>query len=112
MKLSLPSFLNRKKSADDEPVSKPMPQLTGDIKPASLGKIRFQLLLAGVALLGVLAAFILQLMSGPILRATEQESKIITQQVALRGIGNGRLLWINNRLAGQGPGYCLSVDGR
>ncbi len=84
MKLSLPSFLNRKKSADDEPVSKPMPQLTGDIKPASLGKIRFQLLLAGVALLGVLAAFILQLMSGPILRATEQESKIITQQVALR----------------------------
>ncbi|MGB5426206.1 MAG: phosphomannomutase/phosphoglucomutase [Gammaproteobacteria bacterium] len=84
MKLSLPSFLNRKKSADDEPVSKPMPQLTGDIKPASLGKIRFQLLVAGVALLGVLAAFILQLMSGPILRATEQESKIITQQVALR----------------------------
>jgi len=84
MKLSLPSFLSRKKSADDEPVSKPMPQLTGDIKPASLGKVRFQLLIAGVVLLGVLAAFIFQLMSGHILRATEQESKIITQQVALR----------------------------
>jgi len=84
MKLSLPSFLKHKKSADDEPVSKPMPQLTGDIKPASLGKVRFQLLVAGVVLLGVLAAFIFQLMSGHILRATEQESKIITQQVALR----------------------------
>ena len=84
MKLSLPSFLKHKKSADNQPVSKPMPQLTGDIKPASLGKVRFQLLVAGVVLLGVLAAFIFQLMSGHILRATEQESKIITQQVALR----------------------------
>jgi phosphomannomutase/phosphoglucomutase len=84
MKLSLPSFLSRKKSADNEAVSKPVAQLTGDIKPASLGKVRFQLLVAGVVLLGVLAAFIFQLMSGHILRATEQESKIITQQVALR----------------------------
>ena len=84
MKLSLPSFLKHKKSADDQPVSRQMPQLTGDIKPASLGKVRFQLLVAGVVLLGVLAAFIFQLMSGHILRATEQESKIITQQVALR----------------------------
>lgn len=84
MKLSLPSFLRRDKSANDQPVSKPMPQLAGDIKPASVGKVRFQLLLAGVVLLGVLAAFIFQLMSGHILRATEQESKITAQQVALR----------------------------
>ncbi len=61
-----------------------MPQLAGDIKPASVGKVRFQLLLAGVVLLGVLAAFIFQLMSGHILRATAQQSKITTQQVALR----------------------------
>jgi len=83
MKLSLPSFFGRNKSADDRPVSKSMP-LTSDIKPASLGKVRFQLLVAGVALLGVLAAFVFQLMSAPILRATEQQSKIITQQVAMR----------------------------
>ncbi len=61
-----------------------MPQLTGDIKPASLAKVRLQLLGAGVVLLGLLAAFIFELMSGHILRAMEQESKIITQQVALR----------------------------
>lgn len=84
MKLSLPSFIKRKKSADDRPASKPMPQLTGDIKPASLGKVRFQLLIASIVLLGVLAAFIFQLMSGPILRAMDQQSKIITHQVALR----------------------------
>ncbi|MGB5717956.1 MAG: phosphomannomutase/phosphoglucomutase [Gammaproteobacteria bacterium] len=84
MKLSLASFLRRDKSANDQPVSKPMPQLAGDIKPASVGKVRFQLLLAGVVLLGVLAAFIFQLMSGHILRATAQQSKITTQQVALR----------------------------
>ena len=84
MKLSLPGFLSRRNSSDDEPASKPIPQLTGDIKPASIGKVRLQLLLAGVVLLGVLAAFIFQLMSGHILRSLEQESKIITQQVALR----------------------------
>ena len=84
MKLSLPGFLSRNNPSDDEPASKPMPQLTGDIKPASIGKVRLQLLLAGVVLLAVLAAFIFQLMSGHILRALEQESKTITQQVALR----------------------------
>ncbi len=61
-----------------------MPQLTGDIKPASLAKVRFQLLVASVVLLGVLAAFIFQLMSGPILRAMDKQSEIITHQVALR----------------------------
>jgi phosphomannomutase / phosphoglucomutase len=84
MKLSLPGFLSRKKSSDDLPASTPMPQLTDDIKPASLGKVRLQLLVAGVVLLGVLAAFVFQLMSGHILRVMEQQSKIITQQVALR----------------------------
>ena len=40
MKFSLPGFFGRRKSSDDQPVSKPMPQLTGDIRPASLGKVR------------------------------------------------------------------------
>ena len=84
MKLSFPGFLGRRNSSDDKPASKPMPQLTNDVNPASIGKVRLQLLLAGVVLLGLLAAFIFQLMSGHILRALEQESKIITQQVALR----------------------------
>ena len=84
MKLSLPGFLSRNNSPDDELTSKPMPQLTGDIKPAGIGKVRLQLLLATVVLLGMLAAFIFQLMSGHILRVIEQESKIITQQAALR----------------------------
>jgi len=84
MKLSLPGFSRRKKSSDTPPASKPVPQLTGDIKPASLARLRLYLVVTGVALLGALAAFIFQLMSSPILRTLEQESQIITQQVALR----------------------------
>ena len=84
MKFSLPGLFSRKKAVDDPQAFKPMPQLTGDIKPASLVKVRLQLLGAGVVLLGLLAAFVFQLMSGHILRAMEEESKIITQQVALR----------------------------
>ena len=84
MKLSLPGFLGRRKSLADQSYSNPMPQLAGDIKTASLGKVRLQLLLAGVVLLGLLAGFIFQLMSGHILRVMAQESEIITQQAALR----------------------------
>ena len=84
MKLSLPGFFKRSGPTDDPQASKSMPQLTGNIKPASLGKVRLQLLIASVVLLGALAAFIFQLMSGHILRAMEQESKIITQSAALR----------------------------
>jgi phosphomannomutase/phosphoglucomutase len=84
MKLSLPGFSRRNKSSAAEPALKAMPQLTGDIKPASLAKLQLQLVVAGIALLGALAAFVFQLMSGPVLRALEQESQIITQQVALR----------------------------
>jgi len=84
MKLSLPGFSRRNQSSDTPPASKPVPQLTRDIKPASLGTLRLHLVVAGVVLLGALAGFIFQLMSAPILRALERESQIITQQVALR----------------------------
>ena len=84
MNLSLPDFLKRNKAADDQPAAKPMPQLTGDAKPASIGKVRIQLLVTAVLLLGLLAAFVFQLMSGYILRAMEQESDVASKQVAMR----------------------------
>ena len=85
MNLSLPGFLKRnKKTADDQPAARPMPQLTGDAKPASIGKVRIQLLVTAVLLLGLLAAFVFQLMSGYILRAMDQESDVVSKQVAMR----------------------------
>ncbi len=84
MNLSLPDFLKRNKAADDQPAAKPMPQLTGDAKPASIGKVRIQLLVTAVLLLGLLAAFVFQLMSGYILRAMDQESDVVSKQVAMR----------------------------
>ena len=61
-----------------------VPPLIVDTKPASLGKIRLQLLVTGVLLLALLAAFIFKFMSGYILRTMEQENNIITQQVTAR----------------------------
>ena len=61
-----------------------VPPLIVDTKPASLGKIRLQLLVTGVVLLALLAAFIFKFMSGYILRTMEQENNIITQQVTAR----------------------------
>ena len=61
-----------------------VPPLIMDAKPASLGKIRLQLLVTAVVLLALLAAFIFKFMSGYILRTMEQENNIITQQVAAR----------------------------
>ena len=84
MNLSLPGFHKRNKTVDDQPLAKPMPQLTGDARPASIGKVRIQLLVSGVLLLGLLAAFVFQLMSGYILRAIDQESEVVSTQVALR----------------------------
>ena len=90
MKLSLPGFLKRREPADDQPVSKSMPQLTGDIKPASLGKVRLQLLIAGVVLLGALAQRRARLDGGP-------------QHVAGGDLWNGVLLR-NERRLGSLPG--------
>lgn len=84
MKFSLGKFFKRNKSSADPADVRAVPEQAVDVKPASLGKIRLQLLVAGVLLLGLLAAFIFKLMSGYILRTMEQENKIITQQVAAR----------------------------
>jgi len=51
---------------------------------ASLGKVRIQLLIAGVVLLGALALFIFQFMSVYITRAIEQDIQKTTEQVASR----------------------------
>jgi phosphomannomutase/phosphoglucomutase len=84
MKLSLPGFLKRRSQAEEESVSKFVPQLTGNSKPASLGKVRLQLMVVVMVLLGMLTVFVYQLMASHILRTLEHESSIITQQVALR----------------------------
>ena len=73
-------FKRNKASADPAGVS----PLIVEAKPASLGKVRLQLLVTGVVLLGLLAAFIFKFMSGYILRTMEQENNIISQQVAAR----------------------------
>ena len=84
MKFTLGKFFKRNKSSADPADVRAVPEQAVDVKPASLGKIRLQLLVAGVLLLGLLAAFIFKLMSGYILRTMEQENNIITQQVAAR----------------------------
>jgi phosphomannomutase/phosphoglucomutase len=84
MKFSLGKLFKRNKSSADPVGTQAVPELIVDAKPVSLGKIRLQLLVTGVLLLGLLAAFIFKLMSGYILRTMEQENNIITQQVAAR----------------------------
>ena len=81
MKFSLGKLLKRNKSPAD-PAD--VPELIVDAKPASLGTIRLQLLVAGVLLLALLAVFIFKLMSGYLLQTMEQENNIITRQVAAR----------------------------
>jgi len=84
MKFSLGKLLKRNKSSADPADVQAVPELIVDAKPASLGKIRLQLLVTGVLLLALLAVFIFKLMSGYILQTMEQENNIITQQVAAR----------------------------
>ncbi len=80
----LPGFFRGRKKEDGTPASTPLPQLAGGSKTASLARVRMQLLLAAVLLLGVLAAFCFQLMSGTITRAIENEASLVTEQVAAR----------------------------
>jgi phosphomannomutase/phosphoglucomutase len=84
MKFSPGKFFRRKKSSAAAADMQDVPPLIVDAKPASLGKIRLQLLVTGVVLLALLAAFIFKFMSGYILRTMEQENNIITQQVTAR----------------------------
>jgi len=84
MKFSPGKFFRRKKSSTAAAEMQDVPPLIVDTKPASMGKIRLQLLVTGVLLLALLAAFIFKFMSGYILRTMEQENNIITQQVTAR----------------------------
>lgn len=83
-KLSLARFFRGKEKTENNAVSKPLAQLAGGNKTASLAKVRMQLLVAAVVLLGVLAVFCFQLMSGYISRAIDNETNLVTQQVAAR----------------------------
>jgi phosphomannomutase/phosphoglucomutase len=83
-KFSPGKLFRRNRSSADPADDRSLPKLIVDVKPASLGKVRLQLLVTGVVLLGLLAAFIFKFMSGYILRTMEQENDIITQQVAAR----------------------------
>ncbi|MDH3888294.1 MAG: hypothetical protein OEU78_07320, partial [Gammaproteobacteria bacterium] len=84
MKFSPGKLFKRGKSSAGAADMQAVPPLIMDAKPASLGKIRLQLLVTAVVLLALLAAFIFKFMSGYILRTMEQENNIITQQVAAR----------------------------
>jgi phosphomannomutase/phosphoglucomutase len=81
-KFSLARFFNGKGKTEDGAVSKP--QLSGGNKTASMAKVRLQLLIAAVLLLGVLAVFCFKLMSGYISRAIDNETSLVTQQVVAR----------------------------
>ena len=83
-KFPLARFFKSMGKTGDGAVSKPLPQLSGGNKSASLAKVRLQLLIAAVLLLGVLAVFCFKLMSGYISRAIDNETSLVTQQVAAR----------------------------
>jgi len=83
MKFSLP-FLSR--SAPTEKVSAPPPKRpagkAGSVRRASLARTKFQLLVIGVLMLGMLALFVYQFMSISVIRALDQDNTRTTQQAA------------------------------
>jgi len=86
MKFSLP-FLSRSGKTDGgaaKPNTKPGRAAgdSGSVRRASLGKAKYQILIAGVLLLGMLALFVYQFMSVVVTRALAQESSKTTEQAA------------------------------
>jgi phosphomannomutase/phosphoglucomutase len=83
MKFSLP-FLSR--SAPTEKASAPPLKRAsgkaGSARRASLARTKFQLLVAGVLMLGMLALFVYQFMSISVVRALDQDNTRTTQQAA------------------------------
>ena len=84
MKLSLPGIFKRSKAAGANAEPKPMPKQTGNMKPASLARVRLLLLAAGVSALAMLGAFIFQLMSLHIAHTMGREHSVTTELVAAR----------------------------
>ena len=83
-KFTLAKFFKSKGKTEDGAVPKTLPQLADGNKSASLAKVRLQLLISAVLLLGVLAAFCFKLMSGYISRAIDNETSLVTHQVVAR----------------------------
>jgi phosphomannomutase/phosphoglucomutase len=86
MKFSLP-FLSRVRKTDGgaaKPNTKPgrSAGADGSVRHASLGKVKYQILIAGVLLLGLLALFVYQFMSLTVTRALAQDNARISEQVA------------------------------
>jgi len=106
MKFSLPFLTKSGKAAGGaaKPKSKSKPQPgraagdTGSARHASLGKTKYQLLIAGVLLLGMLALFVYQFMSITVTRALAQESAKTSEQAAAQ---LGTLVDLYTATAGQ-----------
>ena len=84
MKFSLP-FLSRSAKAGKvsvPPQPKRAARKPGSAQHASLGGTKFQLLVAGMVLLGMLALFVYQFMSISIMRVLDRDNVRTTQQVA------------------------------
>ncbi len=100
MKFSLP-FLSKSGKTVDGAV-KPKPGRAaggaGSVRRASLGKAKYQILIAGVLLLGMLALFVYQFMSITVTRALAQESAKTSEQAAAQ---LGTLLDVYTATAGQ-----------
>jgi len=102
MKFSLPFLTKSGKAAGGaaKPKSKPGRAAgdTGSARHASLGKTKYQLLIAGVLLLGMLALFVYQFMSIVVTRTLAQDSARTTEQAAAQ---IGTLLDLYTATAGQ-----------
>jgi phosphomannomutase/phosphoglucomutase len=102
MKFSLPFLTKSGKAAGGaaKPKSKPgrVAGDTGSARHASLGKTKYQLLIAGVLLLGMLALFVYQFMSIVVTRTLVQDSARTTEQAAAQ---IGTLLDLYTATAGQ-----------
>jgi len=86
MKFPLPGFPGRKQAGgkQDKPTPTARAVSAGGEAQVSLGRIRFQMLVAEVLLTALLALFIFQFMSFYITRAIEQDINKTTEQVAAR----------------------------
>jgi len=86
MKFSLP-FLSRSGKTDGgaaKPKTKPGRAAgdSGSVRRASLGKAKYQILIAGALLLGMLALFVYQFMAITVTRALAQDNARMSEQVA------------------------------
>ena len=82
MKISLPGFHRPGKADAETPADDSLSQ--GDVKPVSLGKVRRQLLLAGLLVPLVPAVIIYLMMSGSMGRALEREASVTTGLLVAR----------------------------